>query len=278
MEFSDPNLLAAIKMCRGSKLSSYRAVGYNFFWDRRIGAERAASFEKSLSLPVVDSEEEFCEAVRRYHKSHVEWNVEEQPCEFFQSANDCVGSEYLPTERTVLVRMVDIKFALKKSGLTLEQLKNALPLHHGAAANEASDNIACARSFLKKFVKTWNDYKQRPPAFAGFADDVEVELGKPDWSDQLRRRFGLGQMRVPARGTSIPVMLLRYSVADVLNAAKKHGVTATAIRVPRHQSRISSVPPEVPSPASEHASPPDAPALSKLHRAGRFVPTGDQVC
>ncbi len=69
MEFSDPNLLAAIKMCQESKLLSYRAVGYNFFWDRRIGAERAASFEKSAFLAGrEDSEEEFCEAVGRYHR------------------------------------------------------------------------------------------------------------------------------------------------------------------------------------------------------------------
>jgi hypothetical protein len=232
MEFSDPNLLAAIKMCQESKLSSYRAVGYNFFWDRRIGAERAASFEKSLSLPVVDSEEEFCGAVGRYHRNYLEWNPKEQPCETFQSVNDAAGLDYLPNERTVLVRMVKIQFALDSSGLTLKRLKGALDLHRNAAANEANDILASERSVLTKFVKTWNDYNQRPPAFAGLADDVEVELGKSDWPDQLRRRFGLGQMTVPERGSPIPVMLLRYTVADVLNAAKKHGVAATAIRVP----------------------------------------------
>jgi hypothetical protein len=233
MEFFDTDLVAAIDACRESAVHSEKAIGHNFTWDMRIGAERGKSFEELITKPVARTPAGLCDAFRSYYTKHLEWDPDDLPCETFQSVNDTAGFDRLPDKRTVLVRMVHIKpKTFMDAGLTLEQVQRALALHRAAAANEASDVLANARGALTKFVDVWNDYNQRPPAFAGFADDVEVELGKPDWPDQLRRRFGIGHMTVPKGSPAIPVMLLKYTVGDVLKAAKKYRVAAAAIRVP----------------------------------------------
>jgi hypothetical protein len=232
MNFNDPDLIAAIEACRASVKLLERAIGHNFTWDSRIGTERAVAFEEALSMPVVQTPAGLRDAFSGYYRNHLEWDPEEAPGETFQSVNDAAGFEHLPDKRVGLVRMVKIQPTLDTAGLTLKRLQSAFDLHRNAAANEAGDVLAGARSVLAKFVDAWNNYNHRPPAFAGFADDVAEELGKADWPDQLRRRFGIGHLTVPKGSPSIPVMLLTYTVGDVLKAAKGHRVAATAIRVP----------------------------------------------
>ena len=232
MDFTAPDLIAALAACRASKLISDRATAHNFTWDQRISAERVAAFEASVTFLVAPTPPGLRNAYRSYFSEHVEWDPEEPAGHTFQSVNDDAGLLHLPEKRIRLVRMVKIKPTLDTAGFTADQLGRALELQRHAAANDSSDEVANARRTLSKFVDIWNEFNRRPPAFVGLADDVEKELEAPDWPDQLRRRFGIGHLTVPKGANPIPVMLLTYTVGDVLKAAKAHCRAEMVFRVP----------------------------------------------
>lgn len=83
-----------------------------------------------------------------------------------------------------------------------------------------------ARSLVAGFLKYWNESRRRPPCFVGFAGEVAGDIDSADWPERLRRRFGLGHLSVPPKGAALAVLLLRYTVGDVLKAAGKAGVPA----------------------------------------------------
>lgn len=77
---------------------------------------------------------------------------------------------------------------------------------------------------LKHFLDGWNRARDNRPSFATFLDEVQVEVESGDWQHQLRDRLGLGFY---PHGARCPVALMRYSLAEVLQAA-------------RHDKRVSS--------------------------------------
>jgi hypothetical protein len=144
--------------------------------------------------------------------------------------------EQLPDARIGLVRLVKIHTStLITAGLTASRLTDIVKLLREARNPvDAAEPIRQARAKLQKFTDVWNTYDERPPAFAGLATDLVVAnaLTASDWADQLRRRFGLGHIHVPHGADRIPVMLLRYTVSDVLAAAWGRCRPELALRVP----------------------------------------------
>jgi len=79
---------------------------------------------------------------------------------------------------------------------------------------------------IRKFLADWNKERDLRPIFAGFWGEVKDiftdptgdEINNDDWANQLRDRFGLGHFDT-LDGEPIPVVLMRYRVRDVINAA-----------------------------------------------------------
>lgn len=125
MDFTAPDLIAALAACRDSKLISDRATAHNFTWDQRISAERVAAFEASATFPVAPTPPGLRDAYRSYFSGHVEWDPDEPPGHTFQSVNDDAGLLHLPEQRIRLVRMEKIKPTLDTAGFTADQLGRA---------------------------------------------------------------------------------------------------------------------------------------------------------
>jgi len=70
---------------------------------------------------------------------------------------------------------------------------------------------------VEEFLSGYNKYRDLRPTFVGFWDEVKDLLNGNDdrWANKLRDRFGLRHFD-PANGSPIPVLLLRYRVADVV--------------------------------------------------------------
>jgi hypothetical protein len=74
---------------------------------------------------------------------------------------------------------------------------------------------------LEAILEEVNERRDCRPTFAGFYEDVatllpENELDAPsDWADQLRDVLGLWQ-HVPLPGSSLPILVFRYSVEEVV--------------------------------------------------------------
>jgi hypothetical protein len=73
-------------------------------------------------------------------------------------------------------------------------------------------------------LATWNGSNIRDgrPAFAAFKDEVIDDLAKPEWPSRLRDRLGLAHY--DCRDGPIPIALMEYTVAEVVEAAAAKGV------------------------------------------------------
>jgi hypothetical protein len=235
MHFNSPYLNAAVRAGCASKEPSERAVAHNFKWDERLGPKRIAAFEDEFP-PATPEFSALAECYRSYFTERVEWDGKSVPGDTFQPVNDGAMLEQLPDARIGLVRLVKIHTStLITAGLTESLLADIVKLLKGAQnSNDMGEPIRQARAKLRKFVDVWNTYDERPPAFAGLATDpvVATALTASDWADQLRRRFGLGHIHVPHGADRIPVMLLRYTVGEVLAATRRYCRPEFALRVP----------------------------------------------
>jgi len=102
-----------------------------------------------------------------------------------------------------LLRIEDARFALRDSGLDIVDLEKAIA--------GRDDTV------LERLCEQWNARRDRRPAFATTeiaVDDLLDEAGD-DWPHALRDHLGLGPYN-PAPGSEpIPVLLMRYTVAEV---------------------------------------------------------------
>ena len=90
---------------------------------------------------------------------------------------------------------------------------------------------------VHSFFDAWNQRRDARPAFAAFYDEVQQESDEDDWPHALRDRLGLGHYG-QAGGASLPVALMRYSLADVYSAqAQQQLSTACALPTPQIPGR-----------------------------------------
>lgn len=100
-------------------------------------------------------------------------------------------------------------------------LENLIVTYH---TNPNIDKRETARSHLQEIINKWNEIRDWRPAYAAFwgeIKDIFEPTIDPDWPDRLRDRLGLLNLDPTQKGMTqnspIPVILMRYSVEDVLD-------------------------------------------------------------
>ena len=80
--------------------------------------------------------------------------------------------------------------------------------------------------FLNGVVKRWNSERDKRPMFATTELEVEdvINDDSSDWAEQLRDRLGLGHHS--PMGSPIEIVLMRYTVQDVLDSLAGEGYPA----------------------------------------------------
>ncbi len=233
MRFTDSTLIAAIDAACRSADPAERAIGHNFKWDERLGPQRAAAFQQPRYQPKDATFKGVKEAYDLYKKERVRWDARTRPVtEPFLPVNDHAALAHLPDENRVLVRLMDIGQALDDSGLSFTEFRNAVEMVKGIGSRHGRITLDEANATVERFLDQWNAFDRRMPAFVGFELDVRPELDGDHWADGLRRRYGIGHLDVPAGADPIPVMLLRYTVGELIAAAKRWCPASDAIRVP----------------------------------------------
>lgn len=129
----------------------------------------------------------------------------------FLEGNRDAWLETLPENRS-LVRVEALGRHLHRGGLELRELEELL---------QRTDDDA--RQTVRTFLSGWNQRRDARPVFAAFADEVQDEVTSEDWPHALRDRLGLGQYN-PTGDVPIPIALMRYSLKDVLAAARMSAV------------------------------------------------------
>ncbi len=120
-------------------------------------------------------------------------------------------------ENQFIVRIETIDWPTSLIGVDLNQMVDYL-----------KDYLKSQKHFniIEKFLVDWNRSRDFRPVFAGFWDEVkdifidtaDNEIDNADWANQLRDRFGLGHYD-PMGGEPLAVVLMRYRISDVMNAA-----------------------------------------------------------
>lgn len=110
------------------------------------------------------------------------------------------------------VRLESLVRPLKDFGCSFDQFASAI---------EEEDT-----GFLSEFVDVWNAGRDKRPAFATFLRELAGELAEGDWPNRLRDKLGLAHYAATIEPE--PVVLMRYSVSEVLAEAE----TAFAMTMP----------------------------------------------
>ncbi len=196
-----------------------RAVLENLRWEERLGDERFVRYARGFAGVEVSEIDVVKTAHTRYAETYLEIDADEPDIpDTFGAAN---SSNFWPhiEENLFLLRIEDANFALRDSGVDVEEFKRAV---------DDRDNAVLARVCI-----AWNERLDRRPAFATTEIVVEdvLEAAGADWPHALRDNLGLGYLNPVAGMPPIPVLLLRYTVGEVIEVMrdKQAGVSGFAI-------------------------------------------------
>ena len=188
------------------------AVADNCRFDERASASRWQGFEKLLPNPPTGSGAiawaDWKDTYGRYLEQRCEVARPSVPDAFLEINRDAWLTTLSPNQS--VVRIEDLNPPLRASSLRLDGLRELL--------QRADDGDSDAEHAVGTFFNNWNQSRDARPAFVAFSDEVQDELDDADWPHALRDRLGLGRFGCRPQ----PIALMRYSLADVFEAQKRH--------------------------------------------------------
>ena len=206
-------------------LPTHRAVLENFLMEERVQPSRLQAFAAAVgSGPWLDIDA--FGGVHRNGYLHERVDIDQGdpgiPDTFDSGLN---GSNFWSgiEEHLALYRLETVSFALKDADVDEAELERAVGERNRPAATPAQ--IKAADTVLERVCETWNLGRHRRPAFATTEPEIEDLLHDPegDWPHALRDHLGLGHLSPEPAREPIKVLLMRYTVKDVLAGAKKVG-------------------------------------------------------
>ena len=224
------------------------AVADNCRFDERASEERWRDFEAMLPTSPDDEAIDWRDWAETYQLHLEKKFMVRRPGvpDAFLAANRGAWLDGL-SENQSLVRIEALDRPLRFNALELHELLQLL---------ERTDEEA--QHTVRSFIETWNQRRDARPAFAAFADEVQVELEDEDWPHALRDRLGLGHYGIPG-DTPQPVALMRYSLADVYAAQARqpiaNGVALPTVLDGGMHKLFFPVPREHPYGATVHLAP-----------------------
>lgn len=181
-----------------------RAVLENLRWEERVSDERFARYVTGFTGMAVAQIDDVKAAHVRYAEAYLEFDIDEAGIpDTFGSANLSNRWPHIE-ENLFLLRIEDANFALRDSGVDLAELERAIANRDDA--------------ILARVCESWNERRDRRPAFATteIAVDDLLEAVRTDWPHTLRDNLGLGHLDPVAGLPPVPVLLLRYTVGEVM--------------------------------------------------------------
>ncbi|MBU1753951.1 hypothetical protein KKG56_08900 [bacterium] len=205
------NFFKVLKIVQGS-YPAERAIAENFILEERLTQTREESYANYIiSTQDLDS---WSEGHENYVSSKIKIKLPQGqgiPETFSDLNNPNLLSEIDEDQFLVRVENLDECAKRLKSDYDITSLSDSFMKFLKYPPDPKAIDI------VEKFLSDYNKYRDLRPTFVGFWDEVKDILSGNDdrWANKLRDRFGLGHFD-PANGSPIPVLLLRYRVADVV--------------------------------------------------------------
>lgn len=204
------------RLARPGLSSTEFAILENLHWEERVGDERLTRYAQGFTDKDVSQIDHLKMAHAQYAEAFLEIDVAEIDIpDTFGAANSSNRWPHIE-ENLYLLRIEDANFALRNTGVDLAELERAVQSRDGA--------------ILARVCEMWNKKRDRRPAFATteIAVDDLLEAARSDWPHTLRDNLGLGHFDPIPGSPPVPVLLLRYTVGEVMQD-KKAGVSGFAI-------------------------------------------------
>ncbi len=191
------------------------AVSDNCRFDERASAARWQRFEDIVQRVSGDLSAigwpEWGEAYKSYSEQYCQVPRLTVPDAFLEINREAWLT--VPAGNQDLVRLELLTRAL--DGMQLEVLERMLQRYDSGRDEDA-------RRAVEAFFEVWNQRRDSRPAFATPYDQVKDESDSADWPHAIRDRLGLGHYGC-RDGTPLPVALMRYPLADALQAQSHQG-------------------------------------------------------
>lgn len=207
---------AAVSLAGSGSSPKERAVLENLRWEERVGDQRHANYTKGFAGANISRINDVKAAHGRYAETYLELDIDEPGIpDTFGSVNSDNRWPHIE-ENLFLLRIEDATFALKDSGVDLAELERAVANRDDAV--------------LSRVCESWNRRRDRRPAFATtrIAVDDLLEAVGDEWPHALRDNLGLGHIDPFPGLPPVPVLLLQYTVGEVMRD-KQAGVCGFAI-------------------------------------------------
>ena len=195
---------------------SERAALQNLKWEERISDERVRRYADCYSGSKIFD----MGVLRNQHAAYAEQFLELEVGEAGDPdsfVSDNVQNHWAHIEENLfLLRIEDASFALRDSGVDLHELDDAVRTKNDVV--------------LSRVCKSWNERRDRRPAFATTEIAVEdvLDAAGDDWPHALRNTLGLGHISPASGNPPTHVLLLKYTVGEVMRE-KLAGAAGVAI-------------------------------------------------
>jgi hypothetical protein len=200
-----------------------RAHAENVLMEQRVGADRQARYEAGFP-PSAPTDR----AWRKSHGDYLQSAVFLDLPETFLAPNAEAALPPAVTstlgDRQVLVRVESLDYVLTHTKVnSIDSLMTLLTIYKGDDKHDRIDP-GDAKALLAEVCRSLNEnpYAVRP-RFGAFAQELEGDIDRPDWAERLRDRLGLAHFPPAGKYGPHPVALMRYTVADVMDRARRVG-------------------------------------------------------
>lgn len=197
---------------------------HNFLLEERFTDQRLNSYDSHAGISTAPAGMNEWFVRHRLYVDDCIWTENDPPETFtaFNSGNFL--SSIQEGKDQWIIRLEDARWPCSFVPESIEELENLVVTYH---TDSDEDEKAKARGQLQEILNVWNDNRDRRPSYAAFWGEVKdlfEPVIDPNWPDKLRDRLGLIHLDPSQNGTiqdSLPVMLMRYSVEEVLEVAAR---------------------------------------------------------
>lgn len=193
-----------------------RAHIENFMLDERPPQIGTALYARRLGNKPVADLDNWLDRHRNFVAEELNLDVKDSTQPWTFRPDNAINRLRQIDPRINLLRIEDAAWPCSLVGITPEDLRNHLEKFQ--QGNKQSESV------LQRVLKSWNDERDQRPLFATTELEVEdiISTGTPDWAERLRDQLGLGHYS-PVAGRPIDILLMRYTVQEVLDSLAGEG-------------------------------------------------------
>ncbi len=212
-----PNLQGYLEAASASDDTEEQACAQNFLLDERPPVAAVDLYRPNFTTGLVSDLDDWYERHGDFAKEHLYIDPDEshEPYTFRP-----VNSRNRMTEidkRLNLIRVEKAADSCMLRGHSFEEVS--------AQVDAYRSGDAAAGDFLQGLCDAWNAERDKRPVYVTTEIEVEDILadGIDDWAVQLRDRLGLGHLDPGPAGRPIEILVMRYTVAEMVAGLEGKG-------------------------------------------------------